>query len=217
MKAALLCLAVPFGLASAGTLAQDAADAMEKLRACSLLAHAQRLECLEKLSRDIGSTAPSVSPAASGPAVSAAADWIVSETTSPLDYSPVVVATVTYGGAGGSIVKLSIQCRGERTELVIGGPSLTRRGEDYALSYRVNDDQFVTIAAATPATGTGVALKGDVVRLLMSLPDEGEIAFRVASRDAPTLEGRYALASLKTVLNRLATPCRWPAMASPRN
>jgi hypothetical protein len=214
MKAALVCLAVPFGLVTAGALAQDAGDAMEKLRACSLLAHAQRLECLEKLSRDIGSTAPPVSPAASGPTTPAADDWVVSETTSPLDYSPVVVATATYGGAGGSIVKLSIQCRAERTELVVGGPALTRRGEDYAVSYRVNDDQPVAVAAATPATGTGIALKGDVVQLLTALPDQGEIAFRVASRDTPPLEGRYALASLKTVLNRLAAPCRWPAKGS---
>ena len=53
MRIATICLSVPFGLASAGTLAQGAGDTMEKLRACSLLAQAERRECLEKLSRDI--------------------------------------------------------------------------------------------------------------------------------------------------------------------
>jgi hypothetical protein len=217
MKAAVTCLTIPLGLASVAALAQDTGDAMEKLRACSLLAHAQRLQCLEKLSRDIGPTALPVSPAASAPAMPPADDWVVSETTSPLDYSPVVVATATYGGPGDSAVRLSIQCRGERSELVIGGPGLTRRAENYAVSYRVNDDQPVAIAAATPAAGTGVALRGDVVRLLTSLPDQGEITFRVANQGAAPLEGRYGLASLKNVLKRLAAPCRWPVMRPSRD
>jgi len=42
MRIATICLSVPFGLASAGTLAQGAGDTMEKLRACSLLALARR-------------------------------------------------------------------------------------------------------------------------------------------------------------------------------
>jgi hypothetical protein len=76
----------------------------------------------------------------------------------------------------------------------------------------------VVVAAGTPASGTGLAVKGDVVRLLASLPDRGEVAFRVTARQGAALEGRYALASLKNVLNRLAVSCRWPAAAgAPRN
>jgi hypothetical protein len=62
MKIATICVACALGLASAGAAAQGASDTMEKLRACSLLANAERLECLEKLSRDI---APPPRPAAS--------------------------------------------------------------------------------------------------------------------------------------------------------
>jgi len=226
MKIATIFLSVPFGLASAGALAQGAGDAVEKLRACSMLAQTERLECLEKLSRDIGPTtaprppaspAPGVAPAAG--ATPAADNWIVSETTSPVDYTPVAVATASSsGGPDGATLQLSIQCRGGRTDLVIGGPALTRRGEDYVVSYGINDGQPVVVAAGTPASGTGVAIKGDVVRLLASLPDRGEIAFRVAVRQGATLEGRYALASLKIVLNRLAAPCKWPTAAgAPRN
>ena len=82
MKIAAILLSVPFGLANAGAIAQNAGDPMEKLRACSLLAQAERLECLDKLSRDI---TPPPRPAASpAPGVAPAADnWIVSETTSP--------------------------------------------------------------------------------------------------------------------------------------
>ena len=129
MKIAAICLAFAFALASAGALAQGTGDAMEKLRACSLLAPAERLECLDKLSRDIAPAPPAASPA---PGVAPAADnWIVSETTSPLDYTPVAIATaLSSGGPDGAILQLSIQCRGGRTDLVITGPGLRGRGED---------------------------------------------------------------------------------------
>ena len=218
MRIATICVAFALGPASAGALAQGGSDAMEKLRACSLLAQAQRLECLEKLSRDIAPPSPPRPAASPAPGVAPAADnWIVSETTSPIDYTPVAIATASASdGPDGSPLQLSIQCRGGRTELVIGGPTLTRRGEDYLVSYGVNDGQPVVVAAGTPASGTGVAIKGDVVRLLASLPDQGEVAFRVTARQGAALEGRYALAGLKVVLERLAVPCKWPAGA-PRN
>lgn len=205
MRIATICVAFSFAAASVGALAQGASDPMDKLRACSTLAPAERLECLDKLSREIApSTTASTAPTGAPPAD----NWIVSETTSPIDYTPVAVAT-----ASSATLQLSIQCRGGRTDLVIAGPALTRRGEDYVVSYGVNDSPPVVVAAGTPASGTGVAIRGDVVRLLASLPDRGDIAFRIAARQGPALEGRYALAGLKTVLDRLAVPCRWPAAA----
>jgi hypothetical protein len=218
MKLAAPPLALAFVLASGSVLAQG--DAMERLRACSLLTPAERTECLEKLSREI--THPAASPAtgtlAPGPAA-AADDWIISETTSPIDYSPVAIATASAnGGQDGAAMQLSIQCRGGRTDLVISGPALTRRGEDYVVSYAVNDGAPALLATGSPGSGMGVAIKSDVVRLLTSLPDRGDIAIRVSTRQGATVEGRYALAGLRSVLDRLAGPCKWPAVAGvPRN
>jgi hypothetical protein len=218
MKIARICAAFAFGLASAGAAAQGGSDAIEKLRACSLLAQAERLECLEKLSRDIAPTpAPAASPALK--VAPAADDWTVSETTSPLDYTPVAVATASSSsGPDSTPMQLSIQCRGGRTELVVGGPALARRGEDYVVSYAINDGSPVVVAAGTPASGTGVAIRGDVVLLLASLPDRGDITFDVTTRQGgAALQGRYALSSLKIVRDRLAAPCKWPAANVPRN
>ena len=220
MKIAAICLAFAFALASAGALAQGTGDAMEKLRACSLLAPAERLECLDKLSRDIAPPSPAPLAASSAPGVAPAADnWIVSETTSPLDYTPVVIATaLSSGGPDGTILQFSIQCRGGRTDLVISGPALQGRGEDSVVSYVVNNGQPVVIAAGTPASKIGVAIRGDVVRLLASLPDQGAISFRVTPRQGAALDGRYDLAGLKIVRDRLAGSCKWPAVAgAPRN
>jgi hypothetical protein len=220
MKIAATCVAFAFGLAGASALAQDAADPMEKLRACSLLTRAERLECLEKVSRDVGPSPPSRPAASTAPGVAPATDnWIVSETTSPLDYTPVAVATASSSdGPDGATMQFSIQCRGGRTDLTVGGPTLTLRAGDYVVSYAVNDGQPVVVAAGAPASGSGVAIRGDVVSLLTSLPDHGDIAFRVTNRQGSTLEGRYALARLKTLLARLAVPCKWPAaVGAPRN
>jgi len=217
MKIKTIAMAFACGLASAGAAAQGAGDAMEKLRACSKLANAERLDCLEKLSHDI---APPPRPTASpAPAPAPAADnWIVSETTSPIDYTPIAIATASSsGGPDGATVQLSIQCRGGRTEVVIANATLTLRAEAYVISYGVNDRQPVVVSAGTPASGTGVAVKGDVVRLLASLPDSGDITFRVTAKQGAALEARYTLAGLKILLARLAIPCRWPAAGAPRN
>jgi hypothetical protein len=217
MKTAAICLTFAFGLASSAVAAEGAGDAMEQLRACSLLAPVERLDCLDRLSHDISPPPP---PAPSTSAVAPAANnWIVSQTTSPLDYTPVAIATASSrAGPDGATMQLSIQCRGGRTELVIGDPAVTLRAEDHVVSYAVNDSQAAVVAAGAAASGTGVALRGDVVRLLASLPDHGDIAFRVTNRQGATLEGRYALAGLKTLLARLAVPCKWPAAAgAPRN
>ena len=213
MKIATI-FAFAFASVSADVMAQGSNDAMEKLRACSLLAPADRLECLDKLSSDITPARPAA-PSAPG-VVQAADNWIVSETTSPLYYTPVAIATASFSSEPGGAMQLSIQCRGGRTDLVIGGPAVTRRVEDYVVSYGVNDSQPVVVAVGAPAFGTGVAFKGDVVRLLASLPDRGEVFFRIAARQGGALEGRYALSGLRVVLDRLAVPCKWPAGA-PRN
>ncbi len=220
MKSGTTCVAFAVALASTHALAQGTGDTMDKLRACALLVHADRLECLEKLSRDIGPPSagrPTASPARE---VAPAADnWIVSETTSPIDYSPVAIATASStGGSDSAAMELSVQCRGGRTDLVIGGLTFIRRVENYVVSYVVNDGQPVVVATGTPASGSGVAIKGDVVRLLTSLPDRGDVVFRVTARQDGELAGRYALAALKAVLERLSVPCKWPtAAAAPRN
>src|SRR6476660_1013225 len=114
MKAILLSVALE--VASRIAFAQETGDPIADLRACSLMEHAERLECLEKLSRKIAR------PAAPAPGSD---DWIVSETTPPVDYTPIVSATAfsSDGGSDSSSMHLSIHCRGGRTELVVAGPT----------------------------------------------------------------------------------------------
>src|SRR5215469_363363 len=133
-------------------LAQGEDDPMAQLRACSLMKGADRLECLDKLSRAITSAIPRAAKEDR---------WVISQTTSPVDYSPIATATISSReDAGGSAMQLTVRCRDGRTEIAIAGPAVSGRGDEYAISYRINGGQPVQIAAA-PAFGAGVAFRTD--------------------------------------------------------
>ncbi|KRR01724.1 hypothetical protein CQ10_19645 [Bradyrhizobium valentinum] len=207
MKA--LPLSVAFEVVSRIALAQSPTDAMADLRACSQLEREERLECLDNLLRNIAPARP----------VPGSDNWIISETTSPVDYTPIITATTfSHRGSNDYPMQLSIRCRAGRTELVVAGPVFARDGKDHAISYRIDDNQPVHVAGAPPSSGTGVAFTGDVVRLLQSLPEQGELAIRIVSRPGAAQEGLFSLGGLKLARQRLATVCRWPhAVAGPRN
>ena len=211
MRTAVIPLVAAFELAGRIAFAQTESDPVAQLRACSLMERAERLECLDRLSRDIAA-APD-RPARSG------GNWMISETTSPVDYTPIVTAVaVSRGGSDGSLMQLAIYCRGGRTELVVEGPAIAGKGDDYAISYRIDGNDPVQIAAGPPSFGTGAAFKGDIVRLLQSLPEEGGITVRISPRTGATREGTFSLNGLKTVREKLAAACKWPqAIAKPRN
>jgi hypothetical protein len=210
MKTAAISLAIAFEVASAVAFAQGASDPVAHLRACSLMEREERIECLEKLSRSL---TPPARPEPGGD------NWIVSETTSPVDYTPIVTATTSSRrGSNGSSMQLSIRCRGGRTELVVAGPAVSRSSADYAISYRINDGQPVQLAAGSPSFGTGAAFTGDVVRLLQSLPEEGDIAVHLSTRTGAAQDGYFLLGGLKMARERVAAACKWPhAVAKPLN
>jgi hypothetical protein len=209
MKTAAIHLAVVVAFANAVAHAQGPNDPMAQLRACSMMEQAERLECLDKLSRNIAPS-PRQAPAAD--------NWIVSETTSPVDYTPTVTAITSHQGPDGSALQLSIRCRRGRTELAVTGPAISGSGADFTISYRINDDQAVQLAATRPTVGAGAAFTGDVVRLLQSLPEEGRIAIRLSSRAGAAHDGTFFLSGLKMVRDKVSAACRWPqAISTPRN
>jgi len=208
MKRATLFASAAIAMIGGIALAQGGDDPMAQLRACSQMDGADRLECLGKLSRAVTLAEPAPKEDR----------WIVSETRSPLDYSPIATATLSSREVeGGSIMQLSIRCRGGRTEIVVTGPAITGRSDDYAISYRVNGGQPVQIAAALQP-GAGVAFKADTAALIQSLPGDGEFALHLSPRVGPAQDAIFSLAGLEKVRAKIAAPCKWPhAMAKPNN
>jgi hypothetical protein len=181
-----------------GIALAPADDSLAQLRDCSSMAEADQLTCL-------------LARAAAPPAHPATGDWIISQTTSPVDYARIATATTSSReDAGGSAMQLSIRCRGGRTELAIAGPGISGRGEDYLISYHVSGGPPVQVAASTAVFGPGVAVKSDPVAMLQSLPGEGELAVRLSSRVGTAQDGVFALAGLDTVRAKMKAACKWP-------
>ncbi|MCK1745419.1 hypothetical protein IVA80_32800 [Bradyrhizobium sp. 139] len=137
--------------------------------------------------------------------------WLVSETTSPVDYSPIVTATTSsVRGSDGAAMQLAIRCRKGRTEVVVAGPAVSRRANEYAISFRLNEDPPMQLTAVSPSFGSGVAFGGDVVQLLKSLPDDGHIVVRLSTRADAVQEGHFLLSGFKNVREKTAAACKWP-------
>lgn len=204
MKRAAILLTIALGGIGGIAFAQEP---MTQLRSCLQKEHAERLGCLDKTTRTIASQRRPTSES----------DWIVSQTTSPVDYSAIATATTSSrSGTDETAMQLSIRCRSGRTELALAGPGISRGGGDDTISYRVNDRPAVQVAAAPPAFGPGVAFAGDVVRLLQSLPDNGELIVLLSSRGGTTRDGSFSLAGLDAARAKMAAACRWPrAIATP--
>lgn len=198
-------LAVVTGLAPA----QGAEDALTQLRTCSLMQREERVECLDNLARSVG---PSSGPTA------AVNEWVISQTSSPVDYTPIATATTSSREiAGGSPLQLIMSCRGGRSELAVSGSAIHGRAEDYVISYSTKGGQPVQIAAATPAFGAGIAFKADPSALFRSLPSDGELAVYIASRLGAAQHGTFSLIGLDEVRNRIAAACKWPAAIAKPN
>ena len=205
MRSAVIPIVAGIALASGIAWAQGAEGPTSQLRDCSPMEGTERPDCPDK-------AAPVQQPVSKGDS------WIVSQTTSPVDYSPVATATtLSLDGAVESAMKLSIHCRKGRTELVVAGPDIRGRGSDYALSYRVNDGQQVQIAAALPASGAGVAFGGDVIRLLQSLPDAGSLSIHLAHRTGAAVDGTFSLGGWEAVRAKMIVACKWSQPAAKPN
>ncbi|WP_439374640.1 hypothetical protein [Bradyrhizobium sp. DASA03120] len=202
-RAAIL---LPIVLGATGGIA-SAQDSMTQLRSCLQKQHTERLECLDKLTRT--AEPPHRQSLDNG--------WVVSLTTSPIDYSPIATATTSSrGGADESAMQLSIRCRSGRTELVLTGAGISRGGGDDAIFYRINDNPAMQIGAAVPASGPGVAFTGEVVRLVHSLPDSGDLLVLFSRRGGAAHDGWFSLAGLDEARAKIAAACKWPrALATP--
>jgi hypothetical protein len=223
----VLLLAAALTALSAPAVAQSDSELMQKLNACSQLEGGARRDCLDKLAREIPAP-PKSAPAAKRPQApvtppapvkatvkaTVADTWFVTETVSPLDYSPIAIATATAAaGADGATMSLSVQCRGGRTDMVVAGAAIQRGPEDAAVTYMVNAGAPVPVAVGVAPSGKGLAFRLHAVGLVASLPNDGDMTVRVGGRQGGTVEGKFSLAGLAKARAKIAAPCKWPLAA----
>src|SRR5438876_3343368 len=143
-------------------------DAVDRLKACSQFEGMERLKCVDELLQEMAPDA--VQP--QGP------NWIISETTSPVDYRPQITAlTTARPSSPDAPSSLAIHCRARRTELRISTAGSWKQAADSQVKvvYQINELPSVEQRWTAAETGRSLAFQGDVVRFLRSMPDSGQI------------------------------------------
>jgi hypothetical protein len=156
-------------------------------------------------------TAPPGAPA-SIPAKPQDTDWIVSETTSPVDYSPLITAvirsTTSLQDAPNTLV---IRCLGPRTEVLLRTEGTWRasRSSKVQVAYQINDQPPAKLQWITSADGKTASYGNDAVGFLQSLPEGARLKINVLDRAGPGHEATFQLAGLDAVRKKIAVPCKW--------
>ena len=162
-----------------------------------------------------------VSPGAAAHAADAqperGAGWIVSETTSPIDYSPVVTATIrSPSDVKDAPTALVIRCLGRRTELLVRteGTWRSSRAREIQVTYQIDDEPVVKLPWTASADGSSAGYRNDAAGLLQSLPQGGRL--KIAVPDGPDRQNQatFSLAGWNTVRDRIAAACKWTATTS---
>jgi Type VI secretion system VasI, EvfG, VC_A0118 len=178
-------------------------DAVGRLKACSQFEGMERLKCVDELLQEV----------APEPAKSQGPNWIISETTSPVDYGPQIAAlTTARASSQDAPSSLAIRCRARRTELIISTTGSWKQGADSEVKvvYRINEEPSVEQRWRAAEAGKSLAFAGDVVRFLRSMPDSGQIVVKVYAGKAPPSESTFQLAGLDPVRRKIAAACNWP-------
>ena len=220
--------------------AADRLDCLQKARM-------SQLECLERISRGkaagsappekragTGSTElptatvlPDKSTAAVSPEPTARSadvsskppdtDWIVSQTTSPIDYTPLITAVIRLPfTVKHAPTTLAMRCRGGRTEFLVRTEGTWRasRAREVQVDYQINDQPVVRLSWTVSADGRTAIYKDDPVALLQSLPEDARLKINVLDEPGASHEATFQLAGLDAVREKIAAACKWTPPAN---
>ena len=168
---------------------------------------------------DVEKTAPASphEPPASAQNQPADAAWVVSETTSPVDYAPLITAVIhSTSSVKDAPNTLAVRCRGSRTELLLrteGAWRASRAGE-VQVDHQINDQPLVRLPWTVSADGKTASYKDDAVELLRSLPEGARLKISVFARqEGPGQEATFQLTGWDGVRKKIGLACKWPPTA----
>ena len=149
------------------------------------------------------------------PAGPSVPSWIVSETTSPVDYSPQVTATIrAMTNVKDGPNTLTIRCRGQRTELLVRteGAWVAPRVGQLQIDYQINDQPFVRSPWTSSPDGK-TASYDDPIGLLQSLTDGARLTISVSDRVSLRHEAAFQLSGWDAIRKKLGATCKWTPTA----
>jgi hypothetical protein len=134
--------------------------------------------------------------------------WIVSETTSPVDYKPLITAVLRSTSGANS---LALRCLGARTELLVRIEEALRssRSGEVQVAYQINDQPSVRLSWAQSPDGKTVSYKEDASNLLQSLPEAARLKISIFDGADSGRDTSFQLNGLDAVRKKLGTVCKW--------
>jgi hypothetical protein len=195
--------------------ADPADDALARMKTCLRSDGPARTECVDSLWWELtGEATPAPAKPTAAPSAASSNDhWIVSETTSPVDYSPQIAAALqSYSSAENAPASLAIRCRGSRSEISVStaGSWRASAADELRVAYRINEQPIVETRWAATADGRTAVFKGDAILFLQTLPESGQISVRVYDGLGRTHEGTFQLNGFDAVRPKLAAACKRP-------
>jgi hypothetical protein len=172
-----------------------------------------------RLRGDVEKTAPASPnepPAGSAQNQPSDTAWVVSETTSPVDYSPLITAVIhATSSVKDAPNTLAVRCRGLRTELLLRTEGVWRasRASEVQADYQVNDQPSVRRQWTVSADRKTASYKDDAVELLRSLPEGARLKISVFDGRGPGQEAMFQLTGLDSVRKRVGLACKWSPTA----
>jgi hypothetical protein len=139
--------------------------------------------------------------------------WVVSETTSPVDYSPLITAVIRPASRlHDGPRSLAVRCRRGRTELSIWSEAAWRstRSDAVLVDHRVNREPIVRLMWSLSADAKTATYKGDAVELLRSLPEGGLLSISIPDGDNPRREATFLLSGWTAIRQKIEKLCKWP-------
>ena len=195
-----------FVLAGIGHLSYaQAGDTRDPLEACAKLQGIEHMICVDdRIGNALGQFVQAPPP---GP------NWIVSETTSPVDYKPQIAAqTTSRTGSNNPSSSLAIRCHANRTELLLSATNSWTKtpATEIRVTFQINGQLPVDQRWRVADGGRSLAFPGDVVRLVRSLPKAGLFLVKVFAEAAPAYENMFELTGIDAVRRRFGEVCSWP-------
>jgi hypothetical protein len=137
-------------------------------------------------------------------------NWVVSETKSPVDYSPLLTAVIrpTSGSPGGP-VSLAIRCRGGQTALLIRTERTWHATHRNAIpvDFQINNQSTLRQNWTLSADAKIASYADDAVELLRSLPDGARLTVSVTDGAE---QATFLLGGWDAIRKRVETACKWP-------
>lgn len=141
---------------------------------------------------------------------SPASAWVISETTSPVDYSPqIAAATRAVTSAKGAAAAITIRCRGKRTELWIhsDGSWPAARANLLQVETRINAEPAARTTWLLSADGRAALFSGDAMRFLRTIPDQAKLELSVIDAAATMHQAVFDLTGMDAVRKKIGSVC----------